>query len=125
MCKEYESGQFNQDNAKNQLCGNSCGIILIKRNQFDAQIINPRTYTYSRWILRCIKYENYDNPFYDIWIYDIQIDPIKWLVLIKMFDIGAITRHGVQVEKIIGKGWKFFGILANCKAVLKHPFKKS
>ena len=32
------------------------------------------------------------SPFYTTWIYNIRIDPIKWLVLIKMFDIGTNVR---------------------------------
>ena len=47
-------------------------------------------YILSRGILRCMKYENDYRSFYATWIYNIRIDPIKWFVLIKMFDLGKM-----------------------------------
>ena len=57
-------------------------------------------YILYRGILWCMKCEKDYRPFYATWIYDIRIDPIKWLVLIKMFGIGTSARRATMEANV-------------------------
>ena len=53
----------------------------------------------SKSYLRCTKCRNDYNPFYGTWIYEIRIDAVKWIALIKLFEIGTSARRAsIEIE---------------------------
>ena len=78
-------------------------------------------YILSREILQCMKCKKDYKPFYATWIYDIRIDPIKWPVLIKMFDIGTSARCATM-EANVSYPTALYAFDCMCYAILESSY---
>ena len=54
----------------------------------------------TKGYLRCVDCKSDYNPFKDTWLSTVKIDHVKWLVLIKLFDLGISARQSAREASI-------------------------
>ena len=53
-------------------------------------------YVMAKGCLRCVDCKSDYNPFKDTWLNIVKIDHVKWLSLIKLFDLGISARQATR-----------------------------
>ena len=54
----------------------------------------------TKGYLRCVDCKSDYNPFKDTWLSTVKIDHVKWLVLMKLFDLGISARQSAREASI-------------------------